>query len=65
MGDVNFLAFDSKSGVPTASISGSPVDVADFLSVWMKNNDEGISLSQRLGVEFRAPFGTASDDEQA
>lgn len=52
MGEINFLAFDSKTGTPTASISGSPVDVADFLSVWMKNNEDGISLADQLGVHF-------------
>jgi hypothetical protein len=51
MGEVNFVALDSEKGVPTASISGSPVDVADFLSIWMKNNKEGISLARQLGVD--------------
>ena len=55
MGDVNFVAFDSEKGVPTASISGSPVDVADFLAMWMKNNTEGISLAKQLGVDFLRP----------
>jgi len=52
MGEVNFVAFDAEKGAPTASISGSPADVADFISIWMKNNDEGISLSKQLGVDF-------------
>ena len=55
MGDVNFVAFDSEKGVPTASISGSPVDVADFLALWMKNNTNGISLAKQLGVDFLRP----------
>ena len=55
MGEVNFVAFDSEKGVPTASISGSPVDVADFLAIWMKNNHDGISLARQLGVAFLRP----------
>ena len=55
MGEVNFVAFDSEKGVPTASISGSPVDVADFLAIWMKNNNDGISLAKQLGVDFLRP----------
>ena len=55
MGEVNFVAFDSEKGAPTASISGSPVDVADFLAIWMKNNNDGISLAKQLGVDFLRP----------
>ena len=55
MGEVDFVAFDSEKGVPTASLSGSPVDVADFLSIWMKNNKEGISLARQLGVDSLRP----------
>jgi len=55
MGEISFVAFDAEHGVPTASISGSPIDVADFLSVWMKNNENGISLAQQLGVHFKSP----------
>jgi len=62
MGEVNFVAFDSEKGVPTASISGSPVDVADFLALWMKNNTEGISLAKQLGVDFLRP-GTNPEEE--
>jgi len=62
MGEVNFVAFDSEKGVPTASISGSPVDVADFLAIWMKNNKEGISLASQLGVDFRGA-GAGPDEE--
>ena len=62
MGEVNFVAFDSEKGAPTASISGSPVDVADFIAIWMKNNNDGISLAQQLGVDFRRP-GKDSDEE--
>jgi len=52
MGEVNFVAFDAEAGRPTASISGTPADVADFISIWMKNNEDGISLSKQLGVDF-------------
>ena len=62
MGEVNFVAFDSERGVPTASISGSPVDVADFLAIWMKNNNDGISLARQLGVDFLRP-GKSPEDE--
>lgn len=62
MGEVNFVAFDSEKGVPTASISGSPVDVADFLAIWMKNNNEGISLARQLGVDFLRP-GADGEEE--
>jgi len=55
MGEVNFVAFDSESGRPTASISGSPVDVADFIAIWMKNDKEGISLARQLGVDSLRP----------
>lgn len=55
MGEVNFVALDSESGRPTASISGSPVDVADFIAIWMKNDKEGISLARQLGVDSRRP----------
>lgn len=62
LGEVNFLAFDSENGRPTASISGSLVDVADFLSIWMKANKDGISLANQLGVHFRTS-GTDADEE--
>ena len=55
MGEVNSVAFDSESGRPTASISGSPVDVADFIAIWMKNDKEGISLARQLGVDSLRP----------
>jgi hypothetical protein len=55
MGEVDFVAFDSESGRPTASISGSPVDVADFIAIWMKNDKEGISLARQLGVDSLRP----------
>jgi hypothetical protein len=55
MGEVNFVAFDSERGVPTASISGSAVDVADFIAIWMKNDKEGISLARQLGVDSLRP----------
>jgi hypothetical protein len=62
MGEVNFVAFDSEKGVPTASISGSPVDVADFLSIWMKNNNDGISLAKQLGVDFLRPGNNPEEE---
>lgn len=65
MGEINFVAFDAKAGTPTASISGSPVDVADFLAIWVKNNEEGVSLARQLGVEFERAFpgaGTGEDE---
>jgi hypothetical protein len=55
MGEVNFVAFDAEAGRPTASISGSPADVADFISIWMKNNEDGLSLAKQLGVDFFPP----------
>ena len=55
MGEVDFVAFDSESGRPTASISGSPVDVADFIAIWMKNDKKGISLARQLGVDSLRP----------
>jgi hypothetical protein len=62
MGEVNFVAFDADKGAPTASISGSPIDVADFLSLWMKNNEDGMSLAKQLGVDF-LHSNTMPDDE--
>jgi len=62
MGEVDFVALDSEKGVPTASISGSPADAADFLAIWMKNNNDGISLAKQLGVDFLRP-GTNPEDE--
>jgi len=62
MGEVNFVAFDSESGRPTASISGSPVDVADFIAMWMKNDKEGISLARQLGVDFQRASGDAEEE---
>ena len=55
MGEVDFVAFDSESGRPTASISGSPVDVADFIAIRMKNDKEGISLARQMGVDSLRP----------
>jgi hypothetical protein len=63
MGDVSFVAFDGETGRPTASISGSPVDVADFIAIWMKNSDEGISLARQLGIDFRVAHGAGEDDQ--
>ena len=62
MGEVNFVAFDSEKGRPTASISGSPVDVADFIAIWMKNNNDGISLARQLGVDFQRSSGDAEEE---
>jgi hypothetical protein len=63
MGEVNFVAFDADKGSPTASISGSPVDVADFLSLWMKNNEDGMSLAKQLGIDFLNQNHQLEDDE--
>ena len=41
--------------MPTASISGSPVDVADSLAIWMKSSNEGISLARQLAMNFLRP----------
>ena len=49
-------------GRPTASISGAPVDVADFIAIWMKNNKEGISLARQLGVDFQRSSGDAEEE---
>ena len=62
MGEVNFVALDSEKGRPTASISGSPVDVADFIAIWMKNNNDGISLAKQLGVDFQRSSGDAEEE---
>jgi hypothetical protein len=62
MGEVNFVAFDSESGRPTASISGSPVDVADFIAIWMKHDKEGISLARQLGVDFQWSSGDPEEE---
>ena len=48
--------------MPTASISRSPVDVADFLALWMKNNTEGISLAKQLGVDFLRPGNNPEEE---
>ncbi len=62
MGKVNFIAFDQESGRPTASIVGRPADVADFLAIWMQNAETGVTLAQRLGVEFDGWSGHADGD---
>ena len=51
-----------ESGRPTASISGSPVDVSDFIAIWMKNDKEGISLARQLGVDFQRASGDAEEE---
>ena len=63
MGEVNFVAFDGETGRPTASISGSPVDVADFIAIWMKNNEDGVSLTRQLGVDCGRSASGADEDE--
>lgn len=52
MGEVQFVIFDSEKGKPTGAVSGSPIDVADFLSIWMKNTNGGMSLARQLGVDL-------------
>ena len=55
MGDVTFLMFNTETGTPQGTVSGAPADVADFLAIWVKNTEEGISLERRLGVELKPP----------
>jgi hypothetical protein len=54
MGKINCVAFDAQDGRPTISVSGRPVDVADFLAIWEHNSTEGISLAQQLGVRLES-----------
>ena len=61
MGKINFIAFDQESGRPTASVGGRPADVADFLGIWLQNAETGISLAQRLGVDFERWSGGGRD----
>ena len=63
MGEVNLVAFDGETGMPMASISGSPVDLADFIAIRMKNNEDGVSLARQLGVDFGRPASGADADE--
>lgn len=53
MGDVHFIAYDQATGEAVASIVGSPADVADFLAIWLHNAERGVTLAQRLGVDFQ------------
>ena len=62
MGKVNVVTFDPETGSPTASVSGRPVDVADFLAIWEKNSAEGLSLARQLGIQLRKP-GVSEDEE--
>ncbi len=62
MGDVNFIAFDPEKGGPVASVVGSPADVADFLAIWLQNAEAGVSLAQRLGVDFERRPGRLDTD---
>ena len=62
MGKINVVTFDPDTGRPTASVSGRPVDVADFLAIWEKNSMEGLSLARQLGVQPRIP-GVSEDEE--
>jgi len=55
MGDVVFLMMSSETGKPQGTVTGAPADVADFLAIWVKNTEEGISLERRLGVELKPP----------
>ena len=52
MGEVTFLMFNNETGQPQGTVSGSPVDVADFLSLWVKNQNEGMDLARQLGIEL-------------
>lgn len=61
MGEVRFVMLDVETGRPRMTVSGSPADVADFLSIWQENGSEGVPLATRLGVEL-VP---AAEDAQA
>ena len=52
MGEVTFLMFNNETGQPQGTVSGSPVDVADFLSLWVKNQNEGMDLARQLGIDL-------------
>ncbi len=52
MGEVTFLMFNQATGQPQGTVSGSPVDVADFLSLWVKNQSDDIDLARLLGVKL-------------
>ena len=52
MGEVTFLMFNNETGQPQGTVSGSPVDVADFLFLWVKNQNEGMDLARQLGIEL-------------
>lgn len=52
MGDVTFLMFNTETGTAQGTVSGSPADVANFLSIWVKNTEGGISLADQLGVDL-------------
>ena len=45
MGEVTFLMFNQQTGQPQGTVSGSPVDVADFLAIWVKNQSDGMDLA--------------------
>lgn len=55
MGEVTFLMFNSETGQPQGTVSGSPADVADFLSIWVKNTNDGLDLARCLGVDPGLP----------
>ena len=52
MGEVTFLMFNQQTGQPQGTVSGSPVDVADFLAIWVKNQSDGMDLARQLGIEL-------------
>ena len=54
MGEVTFLMFNQQTGQPQGTVSGSPVDVADFLSIWVKNQSDDMDLASQLGVKLHA-----------
>ena len=62
MGDVVFLMINSETGKPQGTVTGAPADVADFLAIWVKNTEEGLSLERRLGVEVRPPSEPPADE---
>jgi hypothetical protein len=62
MGDVTFLMFNTATGAAQGTVSGAPADVADFLAIWVKNTEEGLSLERQLGVEVKPPSEPLADE---
>ena len=62
MGDDVFLMINSETGKPQGTATGAPAAVADFLAIWVKNTEEGLSLERRLSVEERPPSEPPADE---